>query len=180
MKKQGIAAILGGLGLITWGVISGDLPLISQEQSSLPNPPNPEKNRLCYVKPGSVYDGDTFRALCGYDELKIKMCGIDAPETDQPGGIESRDYLRSLLPDDAEIIVIPIETDRYGRTVAEVWNDAITNGDQFVNAQMVFAGQAWHYQQYSGNCPSRNAIANAARIGTQPTGTPPWEWHKNN
>lgn len=47
------------------------------------------------VKPGSIHDGDTLRVVRGNEELKIRLCGIDAPELKQPLGIESRDYLRS-------------------------------------------------------------------------------------
>ncbi|MEM8723285.1 MAG: hypothetical protein AAGE84_29030 [Cyanobacteria bacterium P01_G01_bin.39] len=47
------------------------------------------------VKPGSIYDGDTLRVVRGNEELKIRFCGIDAPELKQPLGVESRDYLRS-------------------------------------------------------------------------------------
>jgi endonuclease YncB( thermonuclease family) len=60
--------------------------------------------QLCTVKPGSVYDGDTLRVLCDRSELKIRMCGIDAPEKDQPGGIEARDYLRSLSIDNSVLL----------------------------------------------------------------------------
>jgi endonuclease YncB( thermonuclease family) len=134
--------------------------------------------QLCTVKPGSVYDGDTLRVLCDRSELKIRMCGIDAPEKDQPGGIEARDYLRSLLPDGAEVVVIPVEEDRYGRTVAEIWNDA--NSEQFVNGAMVLAGRAWHYEQYSGSCPNKEAIATAAQIGEKPQGEPPWDFRRKN
>ena len=49
------------------------------------------------VKPGSIYDGDTLRVVRGNEELKIRFCGIDAPELKMPLGIESRDYLRSLF-----------------------------------------------------------------------------------
>jgi endonuclease YncB( thermonuclease family) len=47
------------------------------------------------IKPGSIHDGDTLRVVRGNEELKIRLCGIDAPEIKQPLGIESRDYLRS-------------------------------------------------------------------------------------
>ena len=55
------------------------------------------------VKPGSIYDGDTLRLIDSDRELKIRLCGIDAPELKQPLGIESRDYLRSLIAKGAEI-----------------------------------------------------------------------------
>jgi endonuclease YncB( thermonuclease family) len=30
--------------------------------------------------------------------------------------------------------------------------------DIFLNSEMVRAGYAWHYQQYSGNCPNKDAL----------------------
>ena len=64
------------------------------------------------VKPGSIYDGDTLRLIDSERELKIRLCGIDAPELKQPLGIESRDYLRSLIAKgDGTIYVLPIEKD---------------------------------------------------------------------
>jgi endonuclease YncB( thermonuclease family) len=47
--------------------------------------------------PGSVYDGNTLRVTDGAKELKIRLCGIDASEKDQPMGVESREHLRSLI-----------------------------------------------------------------------------------
>ena len=47
------------------------------------SPQNPE-SQLWEVKADSVYDGDTFRVIKDNKELKIRMCGIDAPEKRQP------------------------------------------------------------------------------------------------
>ncbi|NBD14723.1 MAG: hypothetical protein GVY04_00845 [Cyanobacteria bacterium] len=80
--------------------------------------------------------------------------GIDTPETNPAGGIESRDYLRSRLSDNATVRLNPIEKNRYGRTVAEIFL-----GESFINAELVREGHAWHYQRYSGNCPNRREIA---------------------
>jgi endonuclease YncB( thermonuclease family) len=66
--------------------------------------------------PGSIYDGDTLRVRDGAQEIKIRLCGIDAPETEQEMGIASRDHLRSLINQgDGSVIVVPVETDRYAR-----------------------------------------------------------------
>lgn len=135
--------------------------------------------RQCIVKPGTVYDGDTARFICDREEIKVRFCGIDAPEAEQPGGIAARDYLRSLLPDRAAVTIIPVEEDRYGRLVAEVWRDQIAP-EPNLNVAMVLAGQAWHYERYSGNCPSRSAIAAAADTAGPMTGMPPWEWRRQN
>lgn len=42
------------------------------------------ESQLWEVKAGSVYDGDTFRVIKDNKELKIRLCGIDAPEKRQP------------------------------------------------------------------------------------------------
>ena len=69
------------------------------------------------VKPGSIYDGDTLRVVRGNEELKIRFCGIDAPEKKMSMGVESRDHLRSLVDlGNGELMLVPIEKDRYGRT----------------------------------------------------------------
>lgn len=168
--------ILGAIALIAWAAWSrSDLADDNMDYPSVAK----VAGESCTVKAGSIYDGDTLRVVCGGEELKIRMCGIDAPETDQPGGIESRDYLRSLLPDNQPVAVVRVETDRYGRTVAEVWNDELTDTDPNINAAMVLAKQAWHYERYSGNCPNGGAIAAAEQIAGQPPGTPPWEWRKS-
>jgi endonuclease YncB( thermonuclease family) len=81
---------------------------------------------------------------------------------------------QSRLSDNATVRVNAIETDRYGRTVAEIFL-----GESFINAEMVREGYAWHYERYSGNCPNRGAIVQAAQQ-TELTGTPPWEFRRQN
>ena len=39
------------------------------------------------LKPGSVYDGDTLRVIRDNEELKIRFCGIDAPEEEMAMGV---------------------------------------------------------------------------------------------
>lgn len=140
-------------------------------------------SNYCSVVDGSIYDGDTLRVNCAGEELRIRFCGIDAPELKQPMGIESRDHLRSLIAQgDGSITIIPIEQDRFGRTVAELM---LPVGDREINlnSQMTLDGYAWHYTKYSGNCPSKQAIADGEaiakeqEIGLWPT--PPWKWRKS-
>jgi endonuclease YncB( thermonuclease family) len=121
----------------------------------------PKSSEVWQIKEGSIYDGDTLRVVKDSEELKIRLCGIDAPEKEQELGVASRDYLRSLINrGDGTIYVTPIEKDQYGRTVAELFVPLKDKDDDlFLNGEMVRAGYAWHYQQYSGDCPNKNAIA---------------------
>lgn len=141
----------------------------------------------CNVVPGSIYDGDTLQINCAGKVSKVRLCGVDAPEKSQPGGIESRNKLREILAG-GKIEFYAIEQDRYGRTVAEI---AVSTGEPkeiFVNEKMVSTGNAYHYAQYSKNCPNRSAIAAAeevartARAGLwkNPEAQRPWDYRKQN
>ena len=70
-----------------------------------------------------VSDGDTIvvRQMDG-QEKKLRLCGIDAPEKAQALGKESKANLQRLVDEvNKTVMVSEIESDRYGRTVAEIF-----------------------------------------------------------
>lgn len=141
----------------------------------------------CNVKTGSVYDGDTLRVLCNGQELKIRFSCVDAPEKKQPGGIEARDHLRSLLANSGnQVKVNAIINDRYGRTVAELFF-LRGNNWQLVQEYQARDGIVWGYEKYKNDCPSWEAIAQAQQQAQKAkrglwagNPTPPWEWRRDN
>lgn len=64
-------------------------------------------------------------------------------------------------------MIVPIEKDRYGRTVAEVYVKDSQSTDINLNVQMVRDGYAWHYKQYSGSCPIRGEEGDRSRDGSE-------------
>lgn len=159
------------------------------DKPKLAKRPSQTESLRCLVVEGSVYDGDTFRVKCSGREQKIRLCGIDAPEAKQPLGIASRDYLRSLVAKASNrVIVIEMDRDRYGRTVAEVLFDT-PEGEQSIQEEMLKAGFAYHYKQYSGNCHNRDVFDTAEDIGRSQKlgvwqlpggGERPWDYRKQN
>lgn len=144
------------------------------------------------LKEGSVYDGDTFRVIHSQtgEELKIRMACIDAPEKKQPLGINSRDYLRSLLNQNPQKIILSVaEKDRYGRSVAEVYIQDPKNPQEEipVNALMIKSGMAYFYRQYDSACKGNSPIyaqleeqAKAERAGVwSGNHQKPWEYRKS-
>ncbi|MGH2414911.1 MAG: thermonuclease family protein [Microcystaceae cyanobacterium] len=102
----------------------------------------------------------------------------------QDKGIAARDHLRSLLNRAGNQVKInPVDTDRYGRTVAEIYAN-----NQLVQLQQVKVGMVWAYEQYKSDCPHWNEIerafqeARSQRKGIFLRGnpTPPWEWRARN
>jgi endonuclease YncB( thermonuclease family) len=149
LKKANYLIPALGILLIAWG-------LWKNNPSKFFYPQQSKEGETCFVVEGSIYDGDTLRVDCAGTISKVRLCGIDAPEKAQPMGIEARDKLRSLIPPGGEIEFYPVETDRYGRTVAEIF---VTGEPEIMlNAEMVSAGFAYHYAQYSGNCPNGKSI----------------------
>ncbi|MCC3535596.1 MAG: thermonuclease family protein [Microcoleus sp. PH2017_25_DOB_D_A] len=159
------------------------------DKPKLAKPPSETTSQRCQVIEGSVYDGDTFQVRCDGKTSKIRLCGIDAPEVKQPLGIESRDYLRSLLNKaKGEVIVVEMDRDRYGRTVAEVLFDT-PQGEESVQEEMLTAGMAYHYKQFSGNCHNADVFDTAEEIGRSQKlgvwqlpggGQRPWDYRKQN
>lgn len=125
-----------------------------------------------------VYDGDTV-LLVGrkQGELKLRLYGIDAPESVQPFGKVARRVLMYKLLG-REITAEIRDRDRYGRSVA-----VLRLGRRDINAEMVREGMAWAYRQYlNGPYASEyirfEELARRQRRGLwkQDNPQPPWEF----
>lgn len=150
-------------------------------------------SQVWQLVPGSIYDGDTLMVQRDGTEMKIRLCGVDAPEQEQPLGIAARDHLRSLVDQgDGSIEVVPVEKDRYGRMVAELFVQPRAGlgyqpGEEIaLNAQMVKDGYAYHYAQYSDQCPNGAILAGLEAEAQQqqqgvwrdPNAVKPWDYRR--
>ena len=90
----------------------------------------------------SVSDGDTLRVLVDKLQVKIRLGGIDAPESDQPFGQASKRYLAEAVVGQT-VIVLFEKKDRYGRVIGKVLLDGTD-----MNLRQVEAGYAWWYEYY--------------------------------
>jgi len=127
-----------------------------------------------------IADGDTVTVQTkDYEQIKIRLYGIDAPESDQPGGAEAKAALDTLYGQ--KIKIKPLDEDRYGRSVA-----LIEFKGQSVNLSLVSQGLAWHYVKYCkaqpicGHIKAAEAEAREAKRGLwSGNPMPPWDWrHK--
>jgi endonuclease YncB( thermonuclease family) len=90
-----------------------------------------------------ITDGDTLYVLDNnYQQHKIRLAGIDAPERKQAYGLASRKHLASIVASQ-QVTVEYKKRDRYGRIVGKVWVDGVD-----ACLEQVKAGLAWHYKQY--------------------------------
>lgn len=129
--------------------------------------------RVSVVK---VHDGDTLTVVSHGISQRVRLAGIDCPESDQPYGAEATEATKALALH-REVTVTPFTTDRYGRTVAEV---TLQDG-RSLTQELVMAGACWWYRKYAPKDTVLEGLEADAR--TQRRGvwaaenlTPPWEW----
>jgi endonuclease YncB( thermonuclease family) len=125
----------------------------------------------------SIGDGDTIRVRQAGRAITVRLACIDAPELAQsPYGQQARSYLQQRLPIGRRVTLEVKTTDRYGRSVAEVFSGVN------INLALVEDGQAFVYRQYLGDCNGRDYLdaevrASRRRLGVWqlPAGVPrPW------
>ena len=89
-----------------------------------------------------VVDGDSLY-IDGY-EPQIRLWGVDAPESDEPGFKEATETLKHLALRKA-IACQKVDVDRYERTVARCF---LKDGRE-VNTVMIASGTAVEYHHFS-------------------------------
>ena len=90
-----------------------------------------------------ITDGDTITVLAKDNtEHKVRLMGIDAPESKQDFGNESKKALSNYIYQ-REVTVEYKKQDRYKRKVGKVILDK-----QDICLQMIKDGLAWHYKDY--------------------------------
>ena len=128
-----------------------------------------------------VTDGDTVTLLANDNtKTKIRLAGIDAPESTMVYGRAASAHLATLVLG-REVVAVVQKKDRYGRTIATVLRNSTD-----VNLAMIEAGMAWHYKKYARGQPFAQALAYAkAELAARASGlglwqdteaVPPWEW----
>ncbi|MGD1047301.1 MAG: thermonuclease family protein [Candidatus Krumholzibacteriaceae bacterium] len=108
---------------------------------------------------------------------KVRVNGIDSPELGQPFGMNAKQYASTLIFGRV-VTVRTFGTDRYGRTLG----DAVLADGRSLSREMVRAGFAWWYRQYS-NDRGLEALETEARqsrrgLWADASPTAPWAWRK--
>lgn len=128
-----------------------------------------------------ISDGDTITVLdSAKTQHKIRLAGIDAPESKQAFGQASKKHLSDLVFG-RQVTLDCGKTDKYRREICVVMVD-----DQDANLDQVKAGMAWWYRQYQKEQTSQQratyevaeAMAKAGKVGlwSDADPVPPWEW----
>lgn len=159
------------------GAATGSAPLT--ETAAEPAMTAPVKASYPYELSGTVVgisDGDTLTVLVDSTPRKIRLNGVDAPESRQAHGTKAKEFLAALAFR-KDVTLRVVDTDRYGRLVADVIVDGRSAG-----AALIEAGYAWHYKAYSKD-PALAALELEARkrkagLWSDPAPVAPWEFRR--
>ncbi len=130
-----------------------------------------------------ITDGDTLVVLdANKAQYKIRLMGIDAPESNQAYGKESKDNLSDLVA--GKFVVVEYDKlDRYKKIIGKI----LLSGKD-VNLEQVASGMAWHYKNYQGEQSQADQMEySEAEIDARntkrglwhdPDPIPPWDYRK--
>lgn len=132
----------------------------------------------------AVYDGDTvLLATREESRLKVRLYGIDAPETRKPdkagqpyGDVSRRTLMFKIMG--RRVTAEIMDIDQYKRAVA-----VIRYAGRDINREMVADGMAWAYRQYlqgayESEYTGAESMARSRRAGLWRDSNPhpPWEF----
>ncbi len=134
----------------------------------------------------AVYDGDTVLLTTREESrLKVRLYGIDAPETKKPdkpgqpfGEISKRTLMYKIMG--RRVTAEIMDIDQYKRSVAVIRYEG-----RDINREMVAEGMAWAYRQYLHGAYESEYITSETRARSRHAGLwresnpqPPWEFRK--
>lgn len=127
-----------------------------------------------------VDDGDTITVLQNNQQFKIRLYGVDCPESSQAFGRKAKEFTSSVAFG-KYVEVTVLDVDGYGRSVG-----VVHVGETTVNKALLENGHAWLYtkycnQSFCGEWKELEKQAAIKRIGlwADKDPMPPWEWRKN-
>ena len=128
-----------------------------------------------------VYDGDTYGVAVCEAPVRVRLYGIDCPESNQPFGEEATAVAKERLKLGGKVELIVHDVDPYGRLICDV---VLVRGTGLTMARWLLGkGLAWWYAKYSAGNTQYEEWESKAReekrgLWSQSNPTPPWEWRK--
>lgn len=130
-----------------------------------------------------ISDGDTITVLDhNRQQHKIRLKGIDAPESHQPFGQKSKSNLSAMVFN-RDVTAECGKQDKYKRQICKI----VVNGMD-ANLEQVKAGMAWWYRDYAREQSPQdredyeiaefNAKVRRLGLWSDTNPVPPWEWRR--
>ncbi len=124
-----------------------------------------------------VSDGDTIEVMRAGRAVRVRLQGIDCPESHQAYGTRAKQFTAELAF--GKTVAVQVHgTDQYGRILGEV----ILPDGRSLNRELVRNGYAWWYRRYSDD-PVLQQLEEEARrerrgLWRDKNPTPPWQFRR--
>lgn len=124
-----------------------------------------------------VSDGDTITVLRDGKGVKVRLYGIDCPESSQDFGQAAKKFTSGMVYGKT-VKIEEKDSDHYGRIVGVVYVD-----DENLNLSLLRKGFAWYYKAYAKNekiFAAAQGKAKAAKTGlwSMPDPIAPWDYRR--
>jgi len=124
-----------------------------------------------------VSDGDTIEVMRAGRAVRVRLEGVDCPESRQAYGTRAKQFTSELVF--GKTVSVQVRgTDQYGRILGEV---ILPNG-RSLNRELVRNGYAWWYRRYSNDRVLQQLEQEARRerrgLWRDRNPTPPWEFRR--
>ncbi len=143
----------------------------------------PQAGEILTGKVVAVADGDTLTILVNKTQYRIRLHGIDCPESHQPFGTRAKQLTADLAFGKIARVEV-LDRDRYGRLVGIVTVPRKDGqGEMILNHELLAAGLAWWYQKYAPDDQRLSALESKASkdkcgLWSDPGAIAPWEWRQ--
>lgn len=123
-----------------------------------------------------ISDGDTITLLIGGQQEKVRLEGIDCPEKGQAFGQKAKQFASNMVYG-RTVSLLRTGTGGYGRTLGLIQVDG-----KVLNHELIKAGYAWHFKNYSSS-PVLSLLEEEARrerkgLWVDKDPVPPWSYRK--
>lgn len=126
--------------------------------------------------------GDLLLVQSDQQNLKLRLCGIDAPEPPQPHSSAAQARVQKLVGQSVQFAPVRQQSDY---VIAEVFTGVKPAERRSLGVALVAAGLAYLYPDYLAECPERQALEQAQREAKQQqrgiwaTSQPqPWDYRR--
>lgn len=124
-----------------------------------------------------VSDGDTIEVMRAGRAVRVRLQGIDCPESHQAYGMRAKQFTAEMAFGKTVAVQV-YGTDQYGRILGEV----ILPDGRSLNRELVRNGYAWWYRRYSHDPVLQQLEGEARRerrgLWRDKNPTPPWEFRR--
>lgn len=125
-----------------------------------------------------ISDGDTITVLLkGNKQKKLRLAEVDCPENGQAFGKNAKQFTSAQVFGKT-VKFIETSTDRYGRSIAQIYYD----NDKYLSKEVIKAGMGWWYFSYSKDDSlgklQEKAQQNKIGLWQDINAIEPWEYRK--